>query len=273
MESSFHTQPNDLLRELENLSKTTLNDRLGVREAGRQLERLLLVETVDALPELCTETCAGLQALYEQYETDLEEDFALRIIEGDAIVVEYPLYDRFNRLVKSECKLAEILPSDKLLFVGSGPFPISPILFSTISGAQVDCFDSSPEACSISRKVIDKLNLSDRVRVIQKSAQDVDLPTVMTPGDYGKYDVVVVALLAQPKAAILDQIWRSVGPYPRVVLRYSEGSRELLYKGMDLSSAIYGNRFVLGEAHHAGTSDTISSIVCQTGSQPHIFKI
>lgn len=260
----------DSLRDLD------FQDPDAVYAAGIKLEDLLLpVESIESgLPiAFDSSSVARAQSLYEQFETNLEVSFATNFLRGSVQLEEYNLYDRFQRLIDAEVKLANIKPSDRVLFIGSGPLPISAILIAQKTGAQVDCFDHSMEACETSRSVISKLGLSDQIRVIHQRAESVELPTVNSAGTYGAYDVVVLALLAQPKEQILHQLWRSLGPNPKVVLRYSEGNRQLIYKGMELSAATWNNRYALGERHSAQVDDTISTLVAKTESQPRIFKI
>ncbi len=261
---------------VNSLEGLNFHDSSVVHTAGTQLEEFLLsvdADQSDLPPDLDSARIALAQKLYEQFETNLETSFADFFLRGDAQLKEYILYDRFKRLIEAEIKLANIKASDRVLFIGSGPLPISAILIEQKTGAYVDCFDHSMEACEISKEIISKLALSEKIRVIHQSAESVELPTDNTAGTHGHYDVIVVALLAQPKDQILHQLWRSVGPFPRIVLRYSEGNRKLIYKGMEFSKATWNNRYELGEHHSAEANDTISTLVAKTGAQPRIFKI
>jgi hypothetical protein len=257
-------RPNRITDTLIALSKTPLHDRLAIERAGLQLEELLLQGSADHYqhtPEVEDTVRFDLHSIYESYETNLEEDFAQKTLTSYAQLSDYRLYRRFSRLVSNECQLAHATSADRLLFVGSGPFPISAILFSAISGAQVDCYECSSTACMMSKKVLNRLGLSGRINIIHKAAQNAALPTPESPGDYTKYTTIIVGLLAQPKADILHRIRLSIQANTRLIIRYSEGSRTFLYKGMDLEDPPYSDLFELGEKHHAGPDDSVSSVV------------
>ncbi len=266
-----------LEQELISLSSTSLRMPADIYKAGKRLEELLLSESAEKttidLPNLSNSVISAIQRVYEQYETNLEFNFAARIISENIPISEYPLYERFQRLINSEVAMADLSSKDRVLFIGSGPFPISAILIATLCNASVDCYDCSREACEISSRVISKLELSEKIRIFERNAQSVKLSTIDTPGDYGIYDVIVVALLAQPKENILHQLWKSLGPQPKVILRYSKGNRKVIYKGMELENAKQSNRYIFEGNQSAGVDDTISSLVARTGSQPWIFKL
>jgi hypothetical protein len=257
-------RPNSIPDTLIALSKTPLHDRLAIERAGLQLEKLLLqgsAENHQNTPEVEDTVRRDLHSIYESYETNLEEDFAKKALTSYAQLSDYRLYRRFSRLVRNECKLVHTTSGDRLLFVGSGPFPISAILFSAISGAQVDCHECSSTACRISKEILNKLGLSGRINIIHKTAQNASLPTLESPGDYTKYTIIIVGLLAQPKADILHRIRLSIEAHTRLIIRYSEGNRTFLYKGIDLEDPLYSELFELGEKHHAGPDDSVSSVV------------
>src|SRR5207249_1934441 len=86
-------------------------------------------------------------------------------------------------------------------------------------------YDVSEEAIKTSKQVIEKLGLSDKVKVINAAGQE---------GDTAAYDVVVIALLAQPKDKIAWNIkWKSSENTP-VIVRYAEGDRRVFYRSMSL---------------------------------------
>jgi hypothetical protein len=264
------------LGELVPLSQTALDEPESVNRAVMALEGDLLpmaAEETSVPPDIDPETVAALNALYERYEVNLEKRYASLVIRRLTTVHNYPLYGRFERLIAKEVETAELKAKDRILFIGSGPFPISPILLhEKTGGAVIDCYDSSAEACRTSRELLGKLGMSNVVRVHELAGQDAELPTVDSPGELGVYDAIVVALLAQPKRALLHRIWLS-NPGAKVILRTSDGNRRLLYAGMDVSTLDRAHFTQTGE-YHAGSFDTISGVVLSPGPQmPRIFSI
>lgn len=251
---------NERQRQLAVISETDLTNPNQVRAGALRMEQLLLREGITQGPNLEEDSVHRLQKLYERFETDLENDFADRIINGKGNSErDYRLYERFLRLIQAESTLAEIRPSDKVLFIGSGPFPISAILLSQLNSAKVDCYDNSLKACAISQKVVDKLAFSDRITVSNFSGEDGSV--------YG-YDIVVVALLAQPKDRIMDNIWFHAPKKVRVICRNSENNRRFFYKGVPPQSLTAYRHFALVDEHRAATDDTISSLLIKINREP-----
>lgn len=266
----------EIRKYIESLRDLDFQDMSSVFAAGAKLEELLLqVDSIQSEFPIAPDSSSirRTQNLYEQFETNLEISFANDVLRNNAQLEEYKLYERFQRLIDAEVRLANIQTSDRVLFVGSGPLPISAILIANKTGAQVDCFDRSVEACETSRMIISKFGYSDQIRIIHQSAENIEISPDISAGTYGVYDVIVVALLAQPKEQILQQIWKSIDAETRVVIRYSEGNRHLIYEGIDLSAPILTTLYSLGERHSAGVDDTISTLVARIESQPRIFKI
>ena len=110
----------DLSTELGTLSQTNLRDPQSVYLGGMAMEHLLLgnsATTPEVVSTLGAEALTGLQDLYEQFETNMEYDFADRILQGMAQIEDYPLYDRFTRLIDAESALAAIKTNHTLLFI------------------------------------------------------------------------------------------------------------------------------------------------------------
>lgn len=249
--------------ELSVIARVDLMDRDAVRNGGQRLELLLLNNPADD-PEVLVSSLTGeelgrLQQLYERFEIDLEYEFTAKLITGEAEIEEYPLYERFRRLIGAEVDLAQVTSKDRLLFIGSGPFPISPILFSQFTGASVDCFDVSEEACETSRRLVDKLELTDKISVYNQSGERGPV--------YG-YDVIVIALLAKPKEGIANNIWHHSPQDVRVICRNSGGFRSAFYQGTDPYTFTQSRHFSLGGQHTAGTGDTISSLLLKVDRDP-----
>lgn len=211
----------------------------------------------DDAPELIrrlgVETVAELREAYCAWETLLEERFACQAIRARAADYHsYPLSSRFRRLLARELSLAGGPPPQRALFVGSGPLPISAVWLHGLSGARVDCVDHSGHAVRCSRAYLRALGLDERIRVLHGSGEGTD------PAGY---DLVLVALLAKPKRAILRRLHAAAAPGTRIVCRTSHGLQRLLYEPTDESRAVRPFFEVAGVAvAGSGSADTISSL-------------
>ncbi|QHQ29187.1 putative nicotinamide synthase cyclopropane fatty acid synthase protein [Xanthomonas albilineans] len=141
---------------------------------------------------------------------------------------------------------------ERILFIGSGPLPLSAIWFSRILDVHVDGIDISKSAVEESSTLIKVLGLDRSIRIIHRNAVDYDV---------SNYDMIVIALLAKPKQLLLDNIARTARSDCTIVCRTSFGLRSLIYEPTFFSSAILDNfdiediRLVKG-----ASDDTVSSL-------------
>ena len=87
---------------------------------------------------------------------------------------------------------AGIQPSSEsqIVFIGSGPLPMTAIDMHLQTGAKIVCVDNDPEAVLLSRQMIENLGLSGSISVHQAEGDKFD---------YAGSDVVFVAALATSK--------------------------------------------------------------------------
>jgi hypothetical protein len=191
---------------------------------------------------------------YCSWETALEQIFVERLLRGDANSLnDYRLNKRFQRLLKRETSLLRGRHPKRALFIGSGPFPISAIWLHQMLGIPVDGLDVSLDAVERSRELIDRLELSDSIRIIHEPLQHYDVSS---------YDVILVALLAKPKAAILDNIRNTARPDCEIICRTSFGLRSVIYEPTKVCNEML-ERFHIEDARIISGSgdDTISSLL------------
>src|SRR5689334_12511908 len=113
---------------------------------------LTLAETADQRAELNNAYCT--------WETQLESEYAQDILAGRETTLDnYHLNQRFEELVQRELSLLDGSKPERILFMGSGPLPISAFHIHKVTNRRVDCVDHSASAVEISRQVIEKLEL------------------------------------------------------------------------------------------------------------------
>ena len=162
-----------------------------------------------------------LQHFYEIFETNLEEQFVTDFLNGKRELRDYLLYARFVELITNEKNLAKVSEKDCVLFIGSGPLPITAILLSMFTKCSVDCYDKNKEYVNVSKRVIEKLSLSDKIKIYNEKGEDIS---------ENKYSVIIIALLAKPKDKILQNIWNKTIKGARIICRTSDGIREVFYE-------------------------------------------
>ncbi len=175
-----------------------------------------------ALNEMTVEERTELNNAYCVWETQLECQYAQDILAGkESALDNYFLNKRFERLVNRELSLLSGDPPQKILFVGSGPLPISAFHMHRATDQPIDCLDSNPSAVHISRQVIEKLGLKDQVRVFNGLGESFDI---------SEYDLILIALLAKPKRRILRNLRKRAAPGCRILCRTAFSLRTLVYE-------------------------------------------
>lgn len=170
-----------------------------------------------------------IQLMASRAEYELEKYWANLIISGDKKLEEFIYYNNYVKLTKLEwmsllsCKIHK---RHKVLFIGSGPLPLTSIVLSRDFNCNVTLLDSSTEAINLSRQLLSKINLDNKFEFINKDAIKFN--------DYGKYDVIYFAALAGAanslKKKILDKIKRLSKDDVHLIVRSSFGNREILYR-------------------------------------------
>lgn len=192
------------------------------------LEKLVFAEDSQsaeaalALSEMTVEERTELNNAYCVWETQLECQYAQDILAGKETSLDnYLLNKRFERLINRELSLLNGDPPRKILFVGSGPLPISAFHMQRATDQSIDCLDSNPSAVHISRQVIERLGLQDQIRVFNGLGESFDI---------SQYDLILIALLAKPKRRILRNLRKRAAPGCRILCRTAFSLRTLVYE-------------------------------------------
>ena len=214
---------------LKQIANTNLKDVRSVKRNALFLEDIILHLNKKELTEIKKtlqklHIFYKLQVLYETFETNLEYEFATAVIKGKKNVRDYLLTKRFITLIKNEISLGKITKNDKVLFIGSGPFPISPILFNHFTGCHVDCYEKVKDRVEISNKALSKLGLSNLIEAFYKKGEEISS---------NKYNVIIIALLAKPKDRILKKILVTVNPGTKSISRPAESVNNVYYEETD----------------------------------------
>ena len=129
---------------------------------------------------------SDLHSIMSAYEFKVEANYTTKMILhpnpnlSDVLNSYYNgVYDNLIKLeIKSLYTCCPDLPSDTtklhIIFIGSGPFPASALVFYQVLGAKITCIDIDLIAIDLSTKLIQKLNLNDKIS-IKQSIDDVDL--------------------------------------------------------------------------------------------------
>ncbi len=197
-----------------------LLDDLAHMDAGPHLAGMLLEE------KEIREVLLLIRSYYTAFFSIHERHLAKELLASPdpwKQIETFPLYPRYEALVKNQIQAMHISSEKRLAFLGSGPVPLTLILLNRFFNIPSVGIDSDGETVAISRKIIGHLGLENDIDIVQ--GDDATL------GDLA-WDVVLVAALAEPKARIFSQLRNILairGPAP-VVFRTYTGMRAVLYK-------------------------------------------
>jgi hypothetical protein len=158
----------DLLNMEYEKSEKMLGLRLEIRETIRQLN-MLEVNTIQELLSLYEEQLDENRKYLLDMEFKVELIDAKKFIEGSQNYTPISFYT-YRLLIQNERAFLDMQIKHnvrKCLFVGSGPWPLSAIMYASIfPQVTVDLLDSSETALSYSKKVIQKLQLQDKLQLL-----------------------------------------------------------------------------------------------------------
>ena len=221
-------RPNDLYRLHQAL------DDVVHMETGEHLAGLILKEP-DIQRELPV-IRSYYATFFNIHEVHLANELLKSVTPWESLKC-FPLYPRYEALVRNEIDAMHIMPDSILAFVGCGPLPVSLILMNHLYSIRCVGVDSSSETVRLSKQVIQYLGLGKEIEIIHGNhscLQGLD------------WDAVLVAALAEPKAQIfqsLREILKKRDSYVPVVFRTYTGMRAILHKPVQ-SSDIEGFRIV-----------------------------
>lgn len=143
---------------------------------------------------------------------------------------KFPLYESYLKIIQAEVAGAKLIPGHKVIFLGSGPFPVSLILFSLLYGIEGVGIEREDLAASISSKLIGKLELQEKIKIFRGDHNSFNFNN--------KFDHLIIALDAEPKNEIFECILRSRGT-TSVSYRISRITKHLfdLEKGREVVSS------------------------------------
>lgn len=147
---------------------------------------------------------------------------------GLSALLQYEDWEKYDSLVGQEIEqLSRLLqPAEAgtpIVFVGSGPLPLSAILIHILKREIVCCLDIDPDACEASTALLERIGLGNKVHVVNEDGAKFD---------YKSFQRVFIASLVPNKHKVLEQI-RRTRPDALVAVRTVEGMRQLMYEALN----------------------------------------
>jgi hypothetical protein len=133
----------------------------------------------------------------------------------------FTFYPNYLQLSNTEYKGSCLKPKDCVLFLGSGPLPLSLITLCHEHSVQGIGIEQNRERACLSREVISRLGLSENIRIIEGNHFCLPLKT--------SFDLHMIAAQAEPKKEIFEYLAEILPEGSKVSYRiYEKGLRKIL---------------------------------------------
>lgn len=246
---AFIREANELLQEETDLSPANQLVTNLISQLSLQLRYPYFPEEVQAVlsNEYVRMNQRKLQDKLSEAEflVELSDSRDISSLEGTVldIVTRLPNWNVYMALVSQELStLRQFTPQDSqtekspIVFVGSGPLPLSPIILHLFGDVEVICVEMDAVAYEASSTLLEHMGLGDKVTVVLGNGSDFD---------YRSYSRIFVASLVRNKQAVLEQI-RHTSPDSLVAVRTAEGMRQMMYEAIDESQLSQEGWNILG---------------------------
>lgn len=164
------------------------------------------------------------------YTVRLETGYAKGILASQStwnVLEEFPFYKNYLKLVQTECEGFGLKAGDRIFFLGSGPLPLTLIVFFKYHVVKGTGIERSPERARLSIETLDKLGLSKDITIINGSHFSLNQIDFLDP--YTGAKAIMIAAQAEPKKEILDYLLKIIPVGCRISYRiYEKGLMKLL---------------------------------------------
>ncbi|MBC2762901.1 MAG: hypothetical protein HF970_06265, partial [ANME-2 cluster archaeon] len=135
------------------------------------------------------------------YTAKLEIEHAHSILESRdpwEMLTNFNYISNYLKLALTEFQGARLKPGDSVVFLGSGPLPLTLIVLCHWYGLKGIGIEQDPDRAELSRKVLEKLGLSDQIEIINGDQLTLPLKT--------RSELIMIAAQAEPKKEIFNHL-------------------------------------------------------------------
>jgi hypothetical protein len=138
-----------------------------------------------------------------------------------SLVRSFQFYPNYLKLARMEYGGADLKQGDRVVFLGSGPLPLSLVCLCTQHGVKGIGIEQVPEYAELSQKIIESLKLTDQIQIIQ--GNHFSLPLTES------CNLVMVGSDAIPKDEIFAHLAKTLPKGAKLSYRiYEMGLRRLM---------------------------------------------
>ncbi len=153
----------------------------------------------------------------------MEKYRALKLLHGGDDRHEY--FHHIEASIEKEFGSFTVTADSKMLLIGSGAFPMTPLLIAKRTGAEVIGIDIDREAVDLGRKVVERLGPYLPIRL-----ENVPLERLH---DIGTVTHIIISSTVSVKYELLDLLHEATQPEVVVAMRYGNGLKALFNYPME----------------------------------------
>ncbi|AKB33979.1 hypothetical protein MSSIH_3289 [Methanosarcina siciliae HI350] len=158
------------------------------------------------------------------YNLKLENEKAKSLLESSdpwETLRNFTFYSNYLQLARTEYTCSGLKPKDCVLFLGSGPLPLSLIMLCCEYNLFGIGIEQDGKRADLSRKLIACLGLSESVKIIEGNHFSLPLET--------RCDLYMIAAQAEPKKEVFEHLAKILSEGTKVSYRlYEKGLRRIL---------------------------------------------
>jgi hypothetical protein len=217
---------------VKNLSEEEIltNSSPEILKAFRRLDELAALEIEDPSLDVILKSSDfdSLITVISQfrftYNLKLEIEKAKSLLESSnpwETLRNFAFFPNYLQLAKTEYAGSGLKPRDHVLFLGSGPLPLSLITLCQAYGIKGTGIEQDGKRASLSREVISQLRLSESIKIIEGNHFTLPL-------EIG-FNLYMIAAQAEPKKEIFEHLAKILPNGSKISYRtYEKGFRKIL---------------------------------------------
>lgn len=147
----------------------------------------------------------------------MEKYRALKLLNGNDEMSDY--FKNIESCIEKEFGSFQVNSESKVLLIGSGSFPMTPLLIAKQTGAEVVGIDIDDEAIKLGLNVVERLSSGSNIRLEKSLVEDLDFTKEATH--------IIFSSTVEIKYEILDQLHTLSNENVVVAMRYGDRLKSL----------------------------------------------
>jgi protein-L-isoaspartate O-methyltransferase len=134
-----------------------------------------------------------------------------------------------GKVISEEIKIAKVSSESKVLFIGCGLFPTTPIIISKETNAHVTAIEHSSKIVHIAKSYINKNGLSNKIKI--EIGNGINYPVE-------QFDVIFIAINVWPIASVLKHLSSNMKTDSKLICRDIKNDIQKILKHEGLSDIL-----------------------------------